>query len=250
MIVINNINKKYKDNYAIKDFSLEIESGQVFGLLGPNGAGKSTLIKILSGVINDYTGNININNLELKKQVNTSKFKQYIGVVPQDNILFEKLTGRENLETFCVFQNIKKEKRRKLINELLAEVDLTDKADSIVSSYSGGMKRRLSIALALVSDPMLLFLDEPSSGLDPEIRRDIWSLIQKLKARGITVLVTTHYMDEAEKISDNIGIMYHGRLVAQGTVEEIKELIDSKENISLEDAYLSLTAMKEDEMAC
>lgn len=250
MIVINNINKKYKDNYAIKDFSLEIESGQVFGLLGPNGAGKSTLIKILSGVINDYTGNIEINNLELKKQVNTSKFKQYIGVVPQDNILFEKLTGRENLETFCVFQNIKKEKRRKLINELLAEVDLTDKADSIVSSYSGGMKRRLSIALALVSDPMLLFLDEPSSGLDPEIRRDIWSLIQKLKARGITVLVSTHYMDEAEKISDNIGIMYHGRLVAQGTVEEIKELIDSKENISLEDAYLSLTAMKEDEMAC
>lgn len=238
MILIEDVRKKYKDCNALNGITMKINDGEIFGMLGPNGAGKTTLIKILTGIINDYEGNIIYNGELLSNIVNNSNFKRNVGVVPQDNIFFEKLTAKENLELFLQFQDVEKSKWKEKIEELLRSVNLWEKADVQVATYSGGMKRRLNIALALVSNPSLIFMDEPTVGLDPEVRREIWELIEMLNNKGLTIVITTHYMEEAEYLCQRIGIVNKGKVVVSGKIDEVKDHM-GRENSSLEKTYLS-----------
>lgn len=238
MIQIKDVRKKYKECNALNGVTLTINDGEIFGLLGPNGAGKTTLIKILTGIINDYEGKATFDGKLLPDVVGTSDFKRNVGIVPQDNIFFEKLTAKENMKLFLQFQDVEKKKWEEKTEELLRSVNLWEKAEVQVATYSGGMKRRLNIALALVSNPSLIFMDEPTVGLDPEVRREIWELIETLNAKGLTVVITTHYMEEAEHLCQSIVIMNKGKVVLNGKLDEVKNCMGA-ENSTLENTYLS-----------
>ena len=219
-----NLTKKFKDLVAVDSISFDVEYGEVFGLLGPNGAGKTTTLSMLCTILKPSDGSIVVNSFDVIKQPN--EVRKSIGIVFQDPSLDDRLTGRENLEMHARLYNVNESERKKRINEVLELVELSDRADHLVRTYSGGMRRRLEIARGLIHYPKILFLDEPTLGLDPQTRLHIWDYIKELvKRENITVILTTHYMEEADVLCNRIAIMDHGKIIAGGTPESLKNSI-------------------------
>jgi ABC-2 type transport system ATP-binding protein len=221
VIEIRDLKKNYGKSEAIKGVNLDVIEGALFGFLGPNGAGKSTTINILCTMLRPSSGTAVIGGFDIIKQ--KSKVRESIGIVFQDNTLDERLTAKENLLLHCRFYNVPKDERKGRLEKVLEMVQLSDKRDNLVGTFSGGMKRRLEIARGLIHYPKVLFLDEPTVGLDPQARANVWDYIVKLKKEiGISVFLTTHYMDEAE-ICDKIAIIDYGKIIATDTPEVLKD---------------------------
>ncbi|MBR5192432.1 MAG: ABC transporter ATP-binding protein [Clostridia bacterium] len=233
-IKIENLTKKYKDVVAVNNLNLTIEEGTLFALLGINGAGKTTTIRCLCCLTKPTNGNAYL--LENSILTESKKVKEIIGVSPQETAIANNLTVLENLNFVCGIYNFNKEERVKKVNELLEKFALKEVANKKASKLSGGYKRRLSIALSLISNPKILFLDEPTLGLDVISRSELWQNILELKGK-MTIVLTTHYMEEAEKLADKIGIMKNGVLVAVGTCKELKEKTNKT---TLEDAFIEI----------
>lgn len=220
MISVSNLSKRFNKILAVDNLSLEIPSGEIFGLLGENGAGKTTTIRIMTMLENADTGNICINNHCINGD---SLFvKKLIGVVPQHFNLDVDLTARENLILHARLHHLAEAERTERANELLKFVDLENRADDMVSKFSGGMKRRLMIARALMHKPSVLFLDEPTVGLDPQVRRKLWDLIRKMNSDNMTVLLTTHYIEEADFLCNRVAIMEKGKILTIDSPENLK----------------------------
>jgi ABC-2 type transport system ATP-binding protein len=212
--------KKYGELEAVSGIDLEVHSGEIFGFLGPNGAGKSTTISMLCTLLTPTAGTASVAGINVMKD--PAAVRQRIGLVFQDPSLDDQLTGRENLEFHAFIYSVPAAERRKRIDEMLDLLQLSDRASSQVRTYSGGMKRRLEIARGMLHQPQVLFLDEPTIGLDPQTRKSIWTHLNELRSRkGVTIFMTTHYMDEAE-YCDRIAIIDRGRIVALGTPDELK----------------------------
>ncbi len=233
MIKLENLTKKFGDKVAVDDLNFEILRGEIFGLLGKNGAGKTTTIKMLTLQLMPTSGQIFFE--EKLPQGNEIAIKKLIGIVPQHLNFDQDLTVGENLELHARLYHLPKVERQKKIDELLHFVELEKVKNSFVKNLSGGMKRRLLIIRALIHEPKILFLDEPTVALDPQVRRKIWDLIQTLKSRGITIILTTHYIEEAEFLCDRVAILNVGKLVALDTT---KNLCAGK---SLEEVFIQLT---------
>ena len=233
-IEIKNLTKQYKDTVAVNSLSLDIKEGELFALLGINGAGKTTTIKMLSCLTLPSSGDATL----LGKSIISSpaEVKSTLGISPQETAVAMGLTVRENLALLCGIHGYSKEKTSEKIGEFATALSLTEVLDKRASKLSGGYQRRLSIAMALIGEPKILFLDEPTLGLDVIARSELWDIIRALKGR-MTVILTTHYMEEAEALSDRIGIMKSGELIALGTADELKALA-GKENF--EDAFIAL----------
>ena len=231
-IKVEDLTKQFDDFVAVDSISFSIESGEIFGPLGPNGAGKTTIISILSTLLNPSSGYAEVAGFD----VTTSRddVRRSIGVVFQEPALDEKLTGKENLEFHAMMYGLSKEERIKKVKEVLELVELSDKSDVLVESYSGGMKRRLEIARGLIHEPKVLFLDEPTLGLDAQTRRHIWEYIKELnKKSAVTVILTTHYMEEADYLCGRIAIIDHGKIITMGTPSKLKDILGG-DVISLE----------------
>jgi len=213
------LTKKYKDVIAVDDLNLEIKQGELYALLGVNGAGKTTTIKMLSCLTMPTKGEAYLNGKSVVKEIND--VKNIIGVSPQETAIAPNLSVKENLELMCGIHGFSKEKKIKKVAELIEQFDLLSIEKKKAGKLSGGWQRRLSIAMALISEPQILFLDEPTLGLDVIARSDLWDIIRLLKGK-ITIILTTHYMEEAEALSDRIGIMKDGKLLVVGTAEELK----------------------------
>ena len=223
MIQANRLVKRYGDLEAVKEIDLEVHAGEIFGFLGPNGAGKSTTISILCTLLSPTSGTARVAGIDVVSD--PAGVRHRIGLVFQDPSLDDQLTGRENLEFHAFIYSVPAALRRQRIDEMLALLQLSDRAGSQVKTYSGGMKRRLEIARGMLHQPQVLFLDEPTLGLDPQTRKSIWTHLNELRAtRGITIFMTTHYMDEAE-YCDRIAIIDRGTIVALGTPDELKALV-------------------------
>jgi len=221
VIAVRNLTKTYKKLDAVKGISFEVKEGEIFGFLGPNGAGKSTTINMICTMLEPTSGDITINGFDANKQKN--RVRESIGIIFQENTLDEKLTANENLMLHCRFYKVPKAKREARITEVLEIVDLVEKRKDRVETFSGGMKRRLEIARGLLHYPKVLFLDEPTVGLDPQTRAHLWEYILKLKEKeGITMFLTTHYLDEAE-ISDRVAIMDKGEIIALDNPTALKD---------------------------
>ena len=221
MIEANGLTKNYGLVRAVDGVSFQISAGQAFGLLGPNGAGKTTTIKMLTTLSLPDSGRGRIDGLDVVKDPLAVKTR--IGVVPQENNLDRDLTAYENLFIYGMLHRVKK--GRQEIEALLRAVELWDRKDSVVAHFSGGMQRRLLLARALLPKPVVLFLDEPSIGLDPQIRRQMWDMIRKTKIEGRTVVLTTHYIEEAEALCDRVGILSRGRLIALDCPNNLKKIV-------------------------
>lgn len=218
MIKLENISKSYGKLKAVQELNLEIKKGEIFGLLGPNGAGKTTTVKILTTLTRPDSGKCFIDGIDV---INTpQEIKSIIGVVPQENNLERELTVYENLLIYGMLHRVKDLKLK--IHERIESMKIANKKQSIVSTLSGGLQRRTLVARALLPEPKVLFLDEPSIGLDPQIRRELWQIIRKIKFEGKTVFLTTHYIEEAEALCDRVGILSHGKLIALGSPSELK----------------------------
>ena len=226
--------KQYKNRTAVDRLNLEIRQGELFSLLGVNGAGKTTTIKMLTCLTKPTSGDAIVGGFHITKQ--PEQVKRLIGVSPQETAVAENLSVKENLELICGIHGFSKDKADAKIRELSRQFDLTDLLSRKAGKLSGGFQRRVSIAMALISEPEILFLDEPTLGLDVIARRDLWDTIQSLKGK-ITVILTTHYMEEAEALSDRIGIMKEGRLLAVGSAEELKRIAGTKD---FESAFVTI----------
>ena len=226
--------KQYKDLTAVDKFHLDIEQGELFSLLGVNGAGKTTTIKMLSCLTKPTSGDAIVGGYSITKE--TEQVKRRIGVSPQETAVAPNLTVKENLELICGIHRFSKEKNEEKIRELAKQFDLEDVLCKKAGKLSGGFKRRVSIAMALISEPEILFLDEPTLGLDVIARHGLWDTIRALKGQ-VTIVLTTHYMEEAEALSDRIGIMKDGHLLAVGTVEELNQRAGSND---FETAFVSI----------
>lgn len=237
MISVKNLTKKFGDFVAVDNINLDVEKEDIFAFLGPNGAGKSTSIKIMTTISNATSGEVRINNFEVSE--NKKDVRESIGVIFQDSTLDEDLTAYENLYYHSVLYKIPKQKRKKKIENLLNYVGLLDRKDDFVRNFSGGMKRRVEIARGLLHDPKILFLDEPTLGLDVQTRNFLWHHIKKVnKEKGITIFFTSHNLDEAEKIATKVAIIDNGKILMTGTPKEIKK---NTKTSSLEKAFLKLT---------
>lgn len=237
IIEVKNLVKSFKDLKAVDDISFSVKKGDIFAFLGPNGAGKSTTIKILTTLLEADSGEIKVNGFSPKKD--KDDIRKSFGIVFQDPSVDDDLTAWENMEFHALLYGISKDKRQIKIEELLKFVELWDRRNDLVKKFSGGMRRRLEIARGLLHHPKILFLDEPTLGLDPQTKNHMWTYIKDInKKEGMTVFFTTHYMDEAEKMAKNVAIIDHGKIVAQGTVESLKKETKTK---NLEDAFLVLT---------
>lgn len=237
IISVKNLTKKFKDFKAVDNISFDVRQGEIFAFLGPNGAGKSTTIKILTTLLNPSEGQISINGHNPAK--NKDDVRKSFGIVFQDPSLDDDLTARENLQFHAVLYQLKDSIKNERIEQLLKFVELWDRRNDLVKTFSGGMKRRLEIARGLLHHPKILFLDEPTIGLDPQTRNHMWQFILEInKNEGMTVFFTTHYMEEAEKMANTISIIDHGKIITTGTAVRLKK--DTKSD-SLEEAFLKLT---------
>lgn len=237
IIEVKNLVKKFGDFEAVKDISFSIKKGEIFAFLGPNGAGKSTTIKMLTTLQPVTSGSIMLNGFSPSD--NANKVRQSFGIVFQDPSLDDELTAWENMEFHGVLYEVPKKIRRERIEQLMKFVEVWDRKDSLVKEFSGGMKRRLEIARGLLHHPKVIFLDEPTLGLDPQTRNHMWAYLQELnKTEGVTVFFTTHYMEEAARIAQRIAIIDHGKIIATGSAAE---LIAQTQTTSLEEAFLKLT---------
>jgi ABC-2 type transport system ATP-binding protein len=237
MIEVNNLTKKFGDFMAVDDVSFRVEDGEVFAFLGPNGAGKTTTVKMLTTLLHPTSGTIKLDNIDPVTEPELTR--RQFGIVFQDPSLDDDLTAWENMDLHGVLYDVPDALRYARIEELLKYVDLWDRKDSLVKEFSGGMKRRLEIARGLLHEPKILFLDEPTTGLDPQTRNLLWDRIQELnKTKKMTIFLTTHYMDEADRMATRIAIMDHGKIIATGTAEALKKQTNTD---SLEAAFLALT---------
>lgn len=230
-ISVQHVTKTFGKHTVLKDVHFDITYGEIFGLLGPSGAGKTTLVKELAGLDIPSSGE----NIVLQQKMPELKTINRIGYMAQADALYNDLTAKENLQFFSSLYGLKGKKQHERIKNVMDLVDLTDHLDKLVADYSGGMKRRLSLAIALLHQPELLILDEPTVGIDPILRKKIWDAFYQLNKEGTTIIVTTHVMDEAEKC-DRLGLMRDGELIATGTPEELKRNTNST---SIEEAFLA-----------
>jgi len=222
VIITQNLTKKYNHITAVDDLNLEIEEGEVFGLLGPNGAGKTTTLLILTTLIPPTSGTAYVNDFDIITQ--PDQVRNSIGIVFQDPSSDETLTGYENLKLHGLLYDMPSDLREKRIKEVLALVELTDRKNDMVKKYSGGMRRRLELARGLMHHPKILFLDEPTLGLDPQTREHIWEYVKKLATeKKITIIITTHYMDEADKLCDRLAIIDRGKIAVLGAPDKLKK---------------------------
>ena len=231
VITIENVTKNYKTKQALKGVSFTVKEGETFGLLGVNGAGKTTLIKILCGLTKKTGGVVTVNGYNLDENIN--QIKEIIDISPQETSVANNLTVRENLEFFA---NIYGNNSEDFVTEIVNVFSLGDVINQRAKTLSGGYKRRLSIAIALISKPKILFLDEPTLGLDVFARRELWNIIKKLQKK-ITIILTSHYHEEIENLCDRVAVLSSGKLLQLGTVEELKQLTNS---INFEDAFIKL----------
>jgi daunorubicin resistance ABC transporter ATP-binding subunit len=237
MIKVEHLAKTFGDFTAVDDVSFDVEAGEIFAFLGPNGAGKTTTIKMLTTLLKPTGGRIEIDGLDPAKQSNEARKR--FGIVFQDPSLDQELTAYENMDLHGVLYHVPRKVRHERIEMLLNLFELWDRRKDYVKKFSGGMKRRLEIARGFLHTPKILFLDEPTLGLDPQSRNQLWTHVKNQnQAEHVTVFLTTHYMDEAEKVADRIAIIDHGKIVAQGSPDELKQQTSTD---SLEAAYLSLT---------
>ena len=239
MIEIKNLTKKFKDKIAVNNISLTINEGELFSLLGTNGAGKSTTIKMMSTLILPTSGEIKVEGYDIKKD--NMKIKEIINVSPQETAIAPNLSVKENLEFMAGVYKIKNKDEK--INELIEIFKLQEVLKQKAKTLSGGWQRKLSIAISLINNPKILFLDEPTLGLDVIARRKLWSVIEKLKGK-ITIILTTHYMEEAESLSDKVGIMNKGNLIEVGTP---KELIEKAGTKNFEEAFVKIATGGEEQ---
>jgi len=237
IITVKGLVKKFKNIKAVDNISFQIRKGEIFAFLGPNGAGKSTTIKILTTLLDPTKGKLSINGYDPCEE--EDKVRHSFGIVFQDPSLDDDLTAYENMKFHAVVYGIPAKKVDERIEDLMKFVELWERRKDLVKTYSGGMKRRLEIARGLLHHPKILFLDEPTLGLDPQTRNHMWTYIKDVnKKEGMTVFFTTHYMEEAQRVAQRIAVIDHGKIVAQGTSKELKELTKTK---TLEDAFLALT---------
>jgi ABC-2 type transport system ATP-binding protein len=237
MIAVSNLVRRFGDVAAVDDVSFEVSAGEIFAFLGPNGAGKTTTIKILTTLLKPTSGTIKIDGLDPAGQANETRKR--FGIVFQDPSLDQELTAFENMDLHGVLYHVPRKLRHERTEMLLKLFELWERKDDYVKTFSGGMKRRLEIARGFLHTPKILFLDEPTLGLDPQSRNQLWTHVKNLNAsEGVTVFLTTHYMDEAERIADRIAVIDHGKIVAQGSPDELKR---QTETDSLEAAFLILT---------
>jgi len=237
IIEVKNLVKRFGDFTAVDSISFEVKQGEIFAFLGPNGAGKSTTIKMLTTLLHPTSGHILLNGFNPVSQ--SSKVRKSFGIVFQDPSLDDELTAWENMEFHGVLYNVGKKLRRQRIQQLMELVELWDRKDSLVKEFSGGMKRRLEIARGLLHHPKVMFLDEPTLGLDPQTRNHMWTYMQDLnKSEGITVFFSTHYMEEADRVARRIAIIDHGKIISSGTSAELQQQTGTS---TLEEAFLKLT---------
>jgi len=237
MIRVENLVKKFGDFTAVDGVSFEVAPGEIFAFLGPNGAGKTTTIKMLTTLLAPTSGKLIIDGLDPTRDQN--EVRKRFGIVFQDPSLDQELTAMENMDIHGALYNVPRKIRRERSELLLKTFELWDKKDSFVKTFSGGMRRRLEIARGLLHTPKVMFLDEPTLGLDPQSRNQLWTQVKYLNQNeGLTVFLTTHHMDEAERVASRIAIIDHGKIIATGTAQELK---DKTQKPSLEEAFLALT---------
>jgi ABC-2 type transport system ATP-binding protein len=244
MIRVTDLTRKFGDYTAVDKISFEVASGEIFAFLGPNGAGKTTTIKMLTTLLPATDGAMEIDGLDPMRQPN--EVRRRFGIVFQDPSLDQELTAMENMDLHAALYSVPRSTRRRRSEALLRTFGLWERADSKVKEFSGGMRRRLEVARALLHTPPILFLDEPTLGLDPQTRNQLWTHVRELnKTEGVTVFLTTHYMDEAERVATRVAIIDHGRIVVTGTPQQLKANTGKD---SLEEAYLALvgTAVREE----
>jgi ABC-2 type transport system ATP-binding protein len=246
-IQVKGLQKSYKQLHVLKGVDFEVEKGSIFALLGSNGAGKTTIVKILTTLLKPDGGTAFVNGFEVVSK--DDDVRQSISLTGQFAAVDEILTGRENLIMIAKLRHLKNP--RQVTDDLLNRFGLTDAADRRVSTYSGGMGRRLDIAMSLIGKPQVIFLDEPTNGLDPEARIEVWKIVKELADSGTTVFLTTQYLDEAEQLADRIAILHGGKIIANGTLEELKKLFPPakveyvEKQPSLEEIFLAIIGKKE-----
>lgn len=231
VIEIKELVKKYGDFLAVDNISLNIEKGKIYGLLGPNGAGKSTTINILCGLLKSTSGTIKVNGIDITKSMKNQN--KIMGVVPQEIALYKCFTAEENLKLFGEIYGLRGEKLKEGIDYALDFTGLTDVRRKLAKEFSGGMLRRLNIACALVHRPEIIIMDEPTVGIDPQSRNHILDSVKKLKNKGITIIYTTHYMEEAEILCDEIAIIDNGKVIVKGSTDELKNIVSDKSSLKL-----------------
>jgi ABC-2 type transport system ATP-binding protein len=231
ILEVQDLVKRFGDFTAVAGVSFDIQDGEVFSLLGPNGAGKTTTISMLSCLLTPTEGDAIIGGHSITQE--PMAVKQIIGIVPQDIALYEELNARENLEFWGRMYGMRGAVLKQRVAEVLEQIGLTDKAKQRIKTYSGGMKRRVNIGVGLLHKPRILFMDEPTVGIDPQSRRNILDGIKDLNSQGMTVLYTTHYMEEAEELSNRVGIVDHGKLIALGTQKELTQMVGQLEALRL-----------------
>lgn len=239
MITVRSVSKSFGNIEAVKDVSFNIGKGDIYGILGPNGAGKSTIVNILNTLIKPDKGEVVIDGVNIKNNENT--IKQILGVVPQEIALYEELSAYENMIFWGGLYNIPEPDLKTNVSHILEIVDLVNRKDDRIKTFSGGMKRRINIACSLLHNPKVLILDEPTVGVDPQNRNHIFEVIEKLNSEGMTMIYTTHYMEEAERFCDKIAIIDTGQIIAQGTLEELRHISGVSQESNLESIYLKLT---------
>jgi ABC-2 type transport system ATP-binding protein len=240
-VVAEGLGKRFGDAWVLRDVDLHVPAGTVLGLLGPNGAGKTTAVKLLTTLLRPTAGRAWVAGVDVA--ADPQGVRERIGLAGQNATVDELLTGRFNLEMIGRLNHLGRRRARERAQDLLEQFSLTDAADRLVRTYSGGMRRRLDLAASLVTAPPVLFLDEPTTGLDPRSRNDLWDLLRALVADGTTVVLTTQYLEEADQLADEIVVLDHGRVVARGTPSELKAMVG--EGASLDDVFLHLTETKE-----
>lgn len=246
-IQVKGLKKSYKTTEVLKDVDFQVRRGDIFALLGSNGAGKTTVIKILSTLLKQDGGTAVVNGFDVASK--PGQVRQSISLTGQFAAVDEILTGRENLIMIAKLRHV--ENPRQVAEELLVRFGLTGAADRRASTYSGGMRRRLDIAMSLIGKPQLIFLDEPTTGLDPEARLETWRLVKELADGGTTVFLTTQYLEEAEQLADRIAILHEGRIIANGTLEELKKQFPPakteyvEKQPTLEEIFLAITGKRE-----
>ncbi len=231
MIQVRSVSKSFGNIEAVKNVSFTIDKGEIFGILGPNGAGKSTIVNILNTLVKPDKGDVIIDEVNIRND--GKNIKLIMGVVPQEIALYEELTAYENMMFWGGLYNIPKAELKASVNRTLDMVDLSNRKNDRIKSFSGGMKRRINIACSLLHNPKILVLDEPTVGVDPQNRNHIYELIERLNSEGMTIIYTTHYLEEAERFCKTIAIIDVGRIIAQGTLKELRGLVDVKDMVTI-----------------